>query len=496
MKAFISVLTVLSIVLTFVACSGDGKNSDKTTAPDNSSVTTALVDPYADYEEDDLPDTLNFGGEEIKFLLSGKGSAGTPTTEIFTEELTSDIVNDSLYNREKYVEERLGVEIKPVFTSAPDYETELEKQHMSDEDMYQICGYVTFAFTRFVFNDYFNDLTELNYIDLEKPWWSQTFNAEAEIMGGQYVTTGSLALSLNRSMFAIFYNKTLAEAHKSKYPELGDLYGLVDSGNWTYDKFYELGSTIYTDNNGNDQKDEEDSYGIGFQHCIGSDVIWSSFDINILSHTDDGWFELDVPVEKMYTALGMIHNLLNYTPGCFDAGGGDEDLNILSAMFAGDNLLFMNNTLEAVESVTLRNMQSDYGVLPFPKYNALQEKYYTYAHDSYTSFAIPKTCLNPDAAAAVLEALSSYAYRDTNPAYFNVALKGKYMSDPQSRKMLDLVVNGFKVDAAWIYLETLSKEFPTSFRPSGDTSYATKYAKQSKQVEIYLKMYKNQTNFS
>ena len=494
MRSFLSILILASMLLTLAACSGGTDMPNDGTGP--SYTTTSDPENTLDYEKDDIPDDLDFGGQVINFALAGQGTANIRTNEIFTDELNSDIVNDSIYNRQKYVEERLGVEINPVFIGPLDYEAELERQHMSDEDMYQLCGYITFAFTRFVFTDYLYDLTTLNYLDLEKPWWSQTFNAEAEIMDGQYVATGSLALSLSRSMFAIFYNKKLADSHSATFPELNELYDIVDRGDWTYDKFYELGSSIYTDNNGNDTRDEEDYYGIGFQECIGADVIWSSFDIDILSPDGDGWFELDVPVEKMYDVLGKIHTLLNNTPGCFNPGGDDEDLKVLSEMMAGDNLLFMNNKLDAVESPTLRNMQSDYGILPFPKYNSAQKEYYTYAHDSYTSFAIPKTNLAPDVSAAVLEALASYAYRETNPSYFNVALKGKYMNDPQSRKMLDLVVDGFKVDAAWIYLETLGAGFPANFRPSDDTSYAGKYASQSKKVETNLKMYKVASKFS
>jgi len=492
MKSLISIVLVLVMLFSFAACSGGSADQPKDTTVSND---TTASNPQNDivYEEDDLPDDLRFGGEKITFLLPGQR---TLNTEIFTDELNSDVVNDSVYNREKYVEDRLDVELEAEYVSENEYEDVVEKQHASDDDIYQVLGYITFAFTRFVFTDYFNDLNQLNYIDLEKPWWSQTFNEEAEIMDMQFVATGSLALSLQRSMFAVFYNKTLADNYSDKYPELNELYDIVDRGEWTYDKFYELGSEIYVDNNGDDLKDMEDTFGIGFQGWVGADVIWSSFDIDILSHDEEGWFELAVPVEKMYSSLERIHVLLNDTTGCFDPGHGDENLDDLSAMMAADNLLFMSNTLDAVESATMRNMQSDYGILPFPKYDDKQDNYYTYAHDSYTSFAIPKTCRNTDAAAAVLEALASYSYRETNPNYFNVALKGKYMSDPQSRMMLDTVVNGFKVDAAWIYLETLGSKFPSSFRPSSDTSYATSYAKLSKQVTLMLKLYKSQTSFS
>ncbi|MBR6558758.1 MAG: hypothetical protein IKT70_07075 [Clostridia bacterium] len=488
MKSLFSILLVLVILFSFVACSSGSTNTKDTTP----STTKPLdnTDPSIVYEEDDLPNDLDFGGQDIHFLVVDDSDK---KSEICTDELNSDVVNDSVYNREKYVEERLGVEIIPEYIDDSDFEDAMEKQFASDEDQYQIYGYITFAFTRFVFMDHLVDLYDLDYIDLDKPWWSSTFNSEAEVMESLYLTTGSLSLSLTRYMFAMFYNKSLANDNAEKYPELLQLYEIVDSGNWTYDKFYELGSSIYIDNNGSSTPDKEDTYGIGFQRAIGTDVIWSSFDINILSSDGDGWFELDVPTEKLFAVSEKLYNLINNTPGCYDAGISDGDLNDLSKMFAGDQLLFMNNKLLAIESATLRNMQSDYGILPFPKYDSNQKEYYTYAHDSYTSFGIPKTNRNPDVSAAVLEAMASYSYRETAPAYFDTALKGKYMSDPQSRKMLDLVVNGFTVDTAWIYIETIGASYPSSFRQmyvERTQNYSSNHVTHARKVQSALKTYK------
>jgi len=497
MKSFFSVLLAVAMLLSFAACAGGDSNTPKDTTPSGDTTTGGTVtNPVIQYEEDELPDDLDFNGALIRFLVVDKTDK---LSEICTDELNSEIVNDSVYNREKYVEDRLGVEIQPEYIDDDDYEDAMERQYASDEDLYQIYGYVTFAFTRFIFMDQLVDLYDLNYIDLEKPWWSHTFNEEAEIMDGLYVTTGSLSLSLTRYLFAIFYNKHLAEVNSSKFPELNELYDIVDRGEWTYDKFYELGSSIYVDNNGSTTPDKEDTFGIGFQRAISTDAMWSSFDINVLSPDGEGWFELDVPTDKLYTAMEKIYNLIYNTVGCYDAGKQDGDLDKLAQMFANDSLLFMNNKLLAIESTTLRNMQNDYGILPFPKFDEVQKNYYSYAHDSYTSFGIPKTNRNPDAAAAVLEALASYAYRDTEPAYLNTALKGKYMSDPQSRKMLDLVVDGFKVDAAWIYLETLGASYPSSFRQmlvDDMQNYASNHASMSNKVKNALKIYRLSAKFN
>ena len=42
-------------------------------------------------------------------------------------------------------------------------------------------------------------------------------------------------------------------------------------------------------------------------------------------------------------------------------------------------------------------------------------------------------------------------YRTVTPAYFEVALKGKYSKDPQSWEMLDKIVNNVKIDGGLLY---------------------------------------------
>ena len=55
----------------------------------------------------------------------------------------------------------------------------------------------------------------------------------------------------------------------------------------------------------------------------------------------------------------------------------------------------------------------------------------------------------------VLEELSAYSYNYTREAFFEVALKGRYMRDEQSRQMLDLIVDNLRIDTGWIYSKKL-----------------------------------------
>ncbi|MBR5453514.1 MAG: hypothetical protein IKV54_05475 [Clostridia bacterium] len=492
-KRIISVLIVAAMLFSFAACAGSGDNGGK-----KQETTAAPVDTTGngiEYEKDDLPDTLNFNGEQVTILITEeKDNGGNHAGEILAEELNSDVINDSIYNRERYVEDRLGVEIVPAKVEQSKYNDEVNKQISSDDDMYQIYAAKTVWFAPFVFDNILTDLYTVDYLDLEKPWWSQYFSEKAEVKDALYLATGSLSLSLTRFLFVLFYNKTLAENYVSEYPELADLYTVVENGDWTYDKFYSISSGIYRDVNGSTTRDDEDVYGVGHIRGIAIDAMWSGFDITIFSRTDDGWFEFGVNEDKLYNSLERIRVLLHETEGCYaPESGSDAMLDTMATKFADGTLLFMVNKMHAAESATLRNMQDEYGIIPYPKYDSNQKEYYSFAHDQYLSFSIPRTNPNPDMAGAVLEAMASYSYRDTSPAYLNIALKGKYMNDPQSRKMVDLIVSGFKLDSAWIYAVRFDSIGGVFRSEVGDNSksYSSTYAKQKKTVEMKLKVLGN-----
>ena len=498
-KRSLCAVTAVLMVLSFASCAGSETDNDtgETTAyPDESS--SAVKETEISYENDALPESLDFGGETVVVLshsIYNDDGIADNLPEFTVEDLTSEPVNDSLYNRRISVEERLNIKINNVQVRKSQMEEEMKKQFDSQDDLYDVVISSAHSISSYVLDGYLTDLYELDYIDFSKPWWSEKFNREAEIEGSLYMTTGSLSLTLLRNLYTIFFNKRLAESYGVKTRELSDLYSLVEEGRWTFDKFVELGGEIYEDINGNDTADMEDVYGIIYSDFIPLDAIWSGFDIKIFTKNEEGWFDFAVNTDKLYSALDKLYDLICNVKGSITSSGLDVDFyDDTSRLFAGGNGLFMINWLGVAETPELRNMQDDYGMLPYPKFDESQKEYYSYSHDQYTSFAVPLTNDSPDTAAAMLEAMASYAYRDTVPKFLDVALKGKYMSDAESRKTVDTVVNGFMLDAAWIYLGNLAAEYPASFRymiAERNPAFSSNHEKMAKKVQLNLKVYKS-----
>lgn len=120
----------------------------------------------------------------------------------------------------------------------------------------------------------------------------------------------------------------------------------------------------------------------------------------------------------------------------------------MRTLFKENKALFMWQTLSSAQ--ILRNMEMDFGILPYPKYDAMQEDYYTQALETHTVLTIPVSAINVSQSAALLEALSEISYSTVTPAYFDTALKTKYTRDVESLDMIDLIRRGLRYNFGFV----------------------------------------------
>jgi hypothetical protein len=86
----------------------------------------------------------------------------------------------------------------------------------------------------------------------------------------------------------------------------------------------------------------------------------------------------------------------------------------------------------------LRDMEADFGVLPPPKYNADQERYYSIILNPFMQM-IPVTSEDPLRTLHVLDVFSAASHDTVVDAYVNVTLTGKVARDQDTVRMLHLV---------------------------------------------------------
>ena len=443
-----------AMLLGTVAVSSCGDSGNTNDLPDDPSVSESVSESESEAETkkyaDDLPEDLDFGGETINIL-----SRAHPrfNDEVTVDEENADVVNDAIYLRRQTVEERLNVVIENTKLEPESPHGSIGKMRQliaSNDDTYDLFTASMYHIAPASAEGIFMNLLDNKYIDPTKPYYTQDYVAKSQIDGKLFSITGDISMSLIRYSFAMYFNQELINSYNLESP-----YALVREGKWTHDKLASMVTDIYSDLNGDSKQDDEDLYGLGTSNVIIVDAYCSAYKMNMIDIGTDGYPYFSIDTEKFSSAIDKIFNLNWETNGvhAYKEIRDNNEMTDLCNYFAQNHLVFIHNWLYASETPYLRSMKSDYGIIPYPKYDESQDGYYTFQHDQVGVFAIPVTSKKVDMAGAVLEAMSSESSKTVVPTYYNVALKSKYARDSESAEMIDIIHNGHMLDPAWIFCD-------------------------------------------
>ena len=444
---FLMAFLILALVL-LISCGGASGPDDKNGAPTGDSKENQNQDQNADNARENtpdfLPDGLNFNGVSIRILH--RDDTEIWRDEISVEEEIGEIVTDALYRRNRKVEERLNIKITPVpiagtWDSRDSFLRTVRNSVNAGADDYDLIAGYAYYITALAPEGMLFNLNDLEYLSPNADWWSADLAEQLNVGGKFYYITGDYALTFLQTMFVMFFNKTIA-----RDLSLPNLYQIVLDGGFTLDKMEELTKSVYRDLNGDGLRDAGDMYGLALTTGNFIDAMFNTFDLPIIKKDADGVHRIVMNSPKMISAVERIYGYLYESGDVFsmderdsDAGGG-----VIVNMFSENKTLFMPGSLGSNEQ--LRAMDSDYGIIPYPKFDLSQAAYYTTSQDSYSLFCVPATCGQTPAAGAAIEALCAESYRTVTPAYYEIALKQKYSRDDETSQMLDLIRAGATFD--------------------------------------------------
>jgi hypothetical protein len=424
------------------------------TGPSDETVPTVLTDSLgnnlndrANYK-DNLPGDLDFNQAEYRVLIRDEEDY---KENEFVDAPGSEVISDALYSRQQQVEDRLNIKIIPVkkpgdwghrdeFISAV-----RDSVFAGTDDFDMIAGYAYYI-TPLALDGNFVNLAAFPYIDYENPWWPESIKNELIIDNKLYFITGDYSLSLTKRAQCLFFNKTIAEDYA-----LPNLYQLVLNNEWTLDKFAEISKSVSSDLNGDGIYDTADLYG--FIH-LKVDVYHQVLQLPLAEVDDNGDLSIAIYNEKFLNAYSKLYEILHaQSTLATNLRNSTDDYGL--TLFKNNYSLMRGGRMDISQS--LKDMESDYGILPFPKYDQSQDKYYTTSADDYSLLCVPVT-VNSDKYAmigAATEAIAAEGYRTVTPAYFDIALKNKYSRDDESSQMLDIIAEGNSFQPALIYSGSL-----------------------------------------
>ncbi len=386
-----------------------------------------------------------------------------------------DIVDVSVYERNLWLEELLNITWNPISVADTTYDTvqEFTKTIVAAEDIYDLASVHQGYTVKKVAEGYFVNLKDDAYIDWEKPWWDTEYMDEISV-GDQnrYFLQGDISLMRMKSLSCMYYNKQLCA---DLYEDADYMYEVVLDGKWTFDLFSKMTKDVYSDVNGNGQADKGDRFG-AFVTCGKSvEHLFHASGVYVTEKNKDGIPEIIVNNDRAANFSEKIfdfyYNNIGVTMGNDDAYP-DEVKGFINGEYFFAPLWFR-------QAEELRDMDTDYGIICYPKY-AEEDQHTTLVHDGTTIFCVPVTSDTTDKIGAVCEAMAYYNYKNCTPAYFEVALKVKYTRDTLASQVVDLISNSAYTNFGYVYYPNLNGLDFRKLMSSKNNNFASWYAKFEK----------------
>ncbi len=478
---------ILALIMLASSSAGCSEGStENTPASESSAAENAGAEVIETVEEepewkafDNLPEQ-NFEGQTYTILSRMENE-----TQFHSEETTGDAVNDSVFDRNLAVMGRYNIKIEVStidgsWANNERYIADIRSSIQSGDGAYELIdGYAAVVGSLVVDGCYYL-LNDIKYMEPTERWWSPSAVEDLAIDGNVYLTPGDISMSLYDNIFAFFFNQRLFDEF-----QLEDPYTLVDEGRWTYDKFLELSAKCLIDSDGNGVYNGLDTYGAVFSDDLEFNNFHFAFRIPITVKGDDGRPVLNLGDESVADLVDTMKTLAYGTEGVYYAKGDDTSK---MNMFMAGQCAIMPNLLGSIKN--LRDVEDNFGVLPYPKKNEDQEGYYTTSRDNSILFGIPVDVKDADFAGFISEALCQASYEMVKPIYYENVLKTKLARDEESQKMIDILRDGIILDPGAVYSLQLQRAgFLVRDCVYYEYEYASYYRQNQKKFEKVLEQF-------
>jgi hypothetical protein len=153
-------------------------------------------------------------------------------------------------------------------------------------------------------------------------------------------------------------------------------------------------------------------------------------------------------------------------------------------MFEENRGLFKTTAIQLV--IRMRNMETDFGIVPMPKLDSAQETYYNFVHPTTSCVSVPVSGGDLERTGVILEAMSAKSRYTVREAYYDISLNYKYLRDAESIKMLDIILATRMYDISQIYNWGNMGSIFADMMATKSKDFSSLYAKREKSAEIAM----------
>ncbi len=444
--------------------------SDSTTTAPSDSTTAAVetIDPLMD-------DLGEFDFENYEYRVLSVTYDPNSYFTLFDSEENGEVLNDALVRRNLEIEERFNVQFVASEDSYGNNYTTLQKSVRSNEHAYDMIQLINRNAFAAAIDGQLMPISELTYLDPNKDYYLHDVNEQLSIAGKQVLLYSEECLHAFQSSVVLLFNKEIAKDHN-----LGNYYDMVRDGTWTLDRYFSDSRLVCTDVNGDSMWDDSDLYGTAV--CVDAyfpSIYNGTGELSIRKDEDGIPYFAAISSEKMTEVVERIIHELDSSKHLYYTE---------SQSFAAPVTAFAQNislfTAAPIGRMTpLREMESDYGLLPFPKYDESQEQYYSRMVDGWLH-VVPITNPDPERTSVILEALASGSARYILPAYYDTIFNNKILRDEESIEMMEIVRKTRIIDLGELpWYETVRLRYTTDLFYKRKGEFASLNAKIATRIE-------------
>ncbi len=493
MKRFLPLFLALLIIFSSCALLFSCKEEQTEEKENKTNTNEEITDDGSIFYErslvDDGLDDYDYGGKTLRVVSMNYAS----DTYVVPEDKLNqgDLLLDKKHERTQKVADRFNVNFEVVYTGTyQEIDDYVSKTVLAATDEFDLMEGMVMSMGGLVIKNLFLNWYDIEHIDFSRPWWYESNSTDLTYDDKAVIAISHLNYSAVSGAYCLFFNKDMAEAY-----DLGNLYDVVLSDDWTFDYFTSLIKDIYADD-GNDMRDTNDTYGMtqGTGTAINS-YLWA-FDNPVCTKNEEGVPEVSVMTDKIDSIINGVYDFCFNTNGvyCDPEGETGGYVEYVSNMFYGKKAIFMQASLSTATHEEMRNFDADYGILPLPKWDENQKNYKTMVGGHHTALAVPKTATDTEFIGRIVEAMSAESWKLVTPTLYETALKTRYLRDSESKEIMDLIINGTVFDFGTVYdnfkgfaftLQFMMEDRNNNFR----SYYATRQVNAKAQIKKTIKAF-------
>ncbi len=439
-----SFILLVLIIVSLVACAdnGSGETPGTSASAVGAESTPAAVDGETTaVNAENILGPRDFGGETLTFFA--RSYDGAWTSDLIVEEEDGTVLNNAIYKRNARLSSLYSVNIEQQESGKRDCLTDVETRLDSGDTSFQALYLGLSDAAKAAMHGYLHDMNDLENINLEGEWWTQSSNAAWSIGDAQYFATGAITTTDDMAVRTMFFNKDIINRLNLK-----SVYDLVYDNEWVFDNFFEY-VELAKEDNGDGVMTKDDVFGACAQSTFGFMMTMGSGEM--LAGKDDENYPIIAVTNESLRFIDVVTYLSEKISG--NQGiylGDDEDIR---EIFGNGRSLFYAEVLLHAQTMRV-NYDLSFGIVPMPKYNAEQEDYYQYSTGRNTTVVCFPALTKGDAldmATFMVEAMAIESVESVTPAYYDICLKGRYADDAESAAMLDIITTSVATDLVEVF---------------------------------------------